>query len=631
MMKVRKKKPRRLFRFSLSGILILMAVFSVVLGIWMSLLRPTQVQWNAVRPLMERGVRVATSPSDTPQWIKRFLPEGETENVMALSFRNGGSLQPDDLDCLQYLPHLQRLSIQQCNVTDMDVEQISQHQSLEQMDLWGNMGITNASAQHLVGLKNLQFVDIHSTSVNWRAIKTFSQRPDLKIRWGSRQYFSADESEFDLLAKYFGSEVRWIRVSNGSSHSVKRAMERFPDLTLIEFDRIDLAIAASITEYANAGTKAVDFKISNCDGADDAAWKALSDGFVPRKFQTFYTESGSLHAAHRSRSFFKLLLTNLSPEIVERYASYSILGDIPVCEFRATDFSTAARYAAHFKKAREVQFRNCYPDSFESWPDSPDLRELAFIQCRELKSIELPFSVRWLESLTLSGLDKFTSLETPRSNIATNPTPGLKKLYIHNAPSFANFDSLQQFDSLEDIDISSSSFLTDVSWISGMKNLDSFNVRYCRSLTGVENLNDLPALKELVFHDCESISKIANCNFGSLTKLELSASSEIDSFDYFADVRGLTQLKIKSSHNFTSCKNVERLPSLRTLSLTDLGSLSLDGLQNLPQLEELGVDQSYVEFNKTNESVLKTLAPKLKAFSGSNFLKRTVADMREGL
>ena len=185
MTQVVKKKKRGLFRFSLTSILLLTSVLCGLLGFWLTMVRQTQSQWDAVRHLKERGVRVETSPSDTYDWVKRFLPEGETENVNALFFRNGGHLQPGDLECLRHLPHLKRLYLEGCDVSDADVKLIGKHRPLERLALWRNERLTNASAEHLARLENLRMLDIHTTGINWRTNAHFSKRQGLKVNWKS--------------------------------------------------------------------------------------------------------------------------------------------------------------------------------------------------------------------------------------------------------------------------------------------------------------------------------------------------------------------------------------------------------------------------------------------------------------
>ena len=117
---------KRRFRFSLSTFLVVFTVIAGVLGVWLSLIQPTLVQWNAIRPLLERGARVETSPSDVPAWVKRFLPKGETENVIAVQIID--QLHSRDIERLRDLPHLKRLNVERCGLIDKDVEQISQLQ-----------------------------------------------------------------------------------------------------------------------------------------------------------------------------------------------------------------------------------------------------------------------------------------------------------------------------------------------------------------------------------------------------------------------------------------------------------------------------------------------------------------------
>jgi len=209
-----KSKPtrkRRFLRFSILRLLILIAIIGGIFGLWARAVYPLQQQWRTVRPLIKQGARVETKPSQVPDWIKKFLPEGETENIDAIYFRNKESFTSKDLECLKHLPFLERLYVQGCGISDADIETVSKHRPLRRLAIWHNPKLTNACVANLQKLKNLEIVDVKNTSINSRGIADLRSNPSLS---NGSQRFVESRLTIGVLCRIQRSSCS-VRISPG--------------------------------------------------------------------------------------------------------------------------------------------------------------------------------------------------------------------------------------------------------------------------------------------------------------------------------------------------------------------------------------------------------------------------------
>lgn len=609
---------KRRFRFSLSTFLVVFTVIAGVLGVWLSLIQPTRVQWNAIRPLLERGARVETSPSDVPAWVKRFLPKGETENVIAVQIID--QLHSRDIERLRDLPHLKRLNVERCGLIDKDVEQISQLQSLERLLLLENGKLTNACAKHVIRLENLKFVDIHRTGMDWRACHELKKRSDLEVKWGYSHTFKANGTELDSLAMFFPVKVHRIVLTNPKQDSISYAVSKFKNLSVIHVDRILPITTDKINSIADSIDGKLAIRFDGCKDIDDVFFETISDCFRANRF-CVAGKQASLRIYHRNNSDLSIHLDNLTDQLVQRFSNHFIFGDILACEFRGSDEATIYQFVKHFRNLKDLRFSRCTFASFDAWSGSK-LKTISFEDCENLQSIKGLSSFESLERLEVSK-SPLSSIDLGR---AGDEDLNLKSISLHALPSFQEFQSLSKFKTLTELSIDSCGLLKDISWITGLQELETVDVTSC-PIKRVENLKSMPSLKELNFDCCEELNRFVDCDFAAVTRLAILNGDKIHNFRPFENITGLTNLALDS---IRTCQNVEQLSSLENLWLSGpYDSIeSIDGLERLPNLKTLTLHARKlharnVGINDADQTLAK-LAETLNSFSSRSVLLQRV-------
>ena len=268
-----KPAPKRRFRFqfSLLTFLLLVTAIGSGMGIWMGYVQPVRNQWAAVKPLLERGARVETSPSEIPDWMKSVLPVGQTDNIEALFFKNTNARKSDDLKCLARLPHLKRLYLECSGLDDAGVAWIADCPTIERLAVWANPNVTNRSAAVLASLPNLKLLDVHRTSMDWHAMIELQNNPQLKVIH-SFTFQHIYNSEIETMAK-IDNTLKWLCIKDANETSISRATKLFPKLKLIQVDRIESVNLSTVKIIASQPSlKTVSLRLPKTRTRPEATW-----------------------------------------------------------------------------------------------------------------------------------------------------------------------------------------------------------------------------------------------------------------------------------------------------------------------------------------------------------------------
>ena len=158
-------KGRRIFRFSLASLLILISVC----GIWMGW-RANRVrhQQRVVAAIGEIGGQVNFSEGSAadrwaPTWLRDWLGEDYFRRVTGIDLQ--GCEASDELVAdIARLRDVQHLSLTQTKITDQALHHLARLTKLKALSLGFN-GITNASLEQLAPLDELIFLDLDVTEV----------------------------------------------------------------------------------------------------------------------------------------------------------------------------------------------------------------------------------------------------------------------------------------------------------------------------------------------------------------------------------------------------------------------------------------------------------------------------------
>jgi hypothetical protein len=165
---------RRLFRFSLRTLLILVAMTCVGFG-WLGFkMRQAARQRIVVDAIRESGgivwydyhdFGVTFNPNAEPPesaWLRKFLGDNFFANVAYVDFGHR-PVTDDDIDQLQYIPTLQWLNIGP-QVTDAGLSKLPMFQDLEELYVGGSQ-VTDAGLVHLRNLKQLRLLSLSNTTI----------------------------------------------------------------------------------------------------------------------------------------------------------------------------------------------------------------------------------------------------------------------------------------------------------------------------------------------------------------------------------------------------------------------------------------------------------------------------------
>jgi len=567
-------------RFSILGMLILMAILSLALAAW-NQISPAFRQWAAVRPLLfNNNAWVETTPSDTPDWIKGFMKPGETENIEVLHFEDKTGLKPGYLDCLNELPHLKQIHFNPYfGLTDKEVEQLSKSkcQSLEELTLDNNYTLTSASAAHLIKLKNLKFVSVSNTGMDWRAFLEFQKRPDLTVQFDdfAKKPIDVDISELEIL------------------------IACLPEL---DFQR------------------QIEFNIVNAESLD---WQMLGKHFAFAKNLDIAHDRTQLTLQHKAKGNLLFHFKDISSELTQQLSEDGAFSEVKECYIASSRDRSLLKTVSLCTKMKTLTLEDCAFTEFRGYAN-PNLQKLSIAGCYDMQSIS---SLSQFESLRRLDLSNMARLDTISFDHATSPAnTKLANLDLTKLPSMFDFTLLAQANAMQNLAINDCDGLTDISWLSGKHDLTSVNVSRCENLKDVTNLRDLPALKRLRLVYCSNLARVANCEFASATKLSIWKGAIMD-FSDLSSNKGLTKLSL-FEQPLQSCRHLQSLTSLEELVLIDNPLLeSIAGLEKLPNLKKLDLRECS-RLGKLNRDEVAQLRQSLESFRAGPVLEKAFEDSR---
>ena len=255
---VKSSKKIRL-RFSLRTLLFLFTLLGVCVGVWVDRAERIKSQWNAVQPILAKRGRVETKPSNIPNWTKRWLTEGETENIEAVFFRSYTATD-EGINALEKLPHLRRLYLEKTGLKSHHIDTIAKLSKLERLSIWGN-GINQADIVKLGQLRNLKIIDMHRTMgpKGWRALLAFRDNPNIKIIHSlppaiSQDIKPAEYEDFKSISRYF-EQIRSGSLLGTNTQDLEKLRCWFPDIPLVNVTLTNELTPEYIDKYLELSQK----------------------------------------------------------------------------------------------------------------------------------------------------------------------------------------------------------------------------------------------------------------------------------------------------------------------------------------------------------------------------------------
>ncbi|MEK6246539.1 MAG: hypothetical protein N2C12_00055, partial [Planctomycetales bacterium] len=170
----RKLGWRRLLRFRLLSLLVLVTVVAVWLGWWSHKARQ---QREAVAAINKVGGQVAydfqreglETPRHWPEWLVDWLGVDYFSNVTSLHLGNA-QITDEGLKHLEGLQALKGLSLNNTQVTDKGLKHLDGLQTLKWLRL-GSTRVTDAGMKHLEGLQTLDRLYLDHAQVTDAGLK----------------------------------------------------------------------------------------------------------------------------------------------------------------------------------------------------------------------------------------------------------------------------------------------------------------------------------------------------------------------------------------------------------------------------------------------------------------------------
>lgn len=165
-------KTRRLPRFSLRALFILLAIA----GVWLGLVtKQARRQRNAVRAVAETGGSItyahhrnsATTGNQSPPgpvWLRTLIGDDCFFEVVAVSWAGKRDLQPAELKWLADFPSLDTVNLNFSNVTDEGLAHLANVRRLKNIELEKCAGVTDMGLSHLAKLPHIEHLALMATS-----------------------------------------------------------------------------------------------------------------------------------------------------------------------------------------------------------------------------------------------------------------------------------------------------------------------------------------------------------------------------------------------------------------------------------------------------------------------------------
>ena len=548
-------KRRFRFRFSLLTFLVLFSVIGVGAGVWMAWVEPVRDQWAAVKPLLDRGANVQTSPSKLPGWMKSVLPTGQTENIADLFFNYTKKLKSDDLKCLARLPHLKRLYLEQSGLDDAGVAWVADCPTIELLSVGDNYSISNKSVETLASLPNLTTLNIESTGMNWRAMTEFQKKPQLLVAQNFR-FSDAQNSELETMAEIDNTN-RALTVSGSDETTIPRAIRLFPNLVHLRIDKIESLksfnidllephstpmpdghtidrFAADHEQTLPRGKVIVELDnfVSYQTGIDEAWWRALLRNLdvsgldCSGKFLSVYFSLKDLDVG------LELQFTGVSPENVSLLnemgglatTKWSRIWDPKnSLEFESLDF------LSWFSELESLEMFHCFKlKRFDFQLLSPKIKSVHLENCTKLTEIVNLFDLPELENVEISQCPAtIQNIDLPASTKLTISSPRPEEIVV-------GFNFLKDVRSLGNLKLHNCNGLEDLGGIEDISGLKKLEIFYCQQLYDRTALFKCRELRELSF-------QIGPSNAQTLTPPDHNFLTQLDKFSFDKDSMAINQ------------------------------------------------------------------------------------------
>ncbi|XP_058766664.1 TMV resistance protein N-like [Vicia villosa] len=150
-------------------------------------------------------------------------------------------------------------------------------------------------------------------------------------------------------------------------------------------------------------------------------------------------------------------------------------------------------------------------------------------------------------------------------------------------------EPIQGFKSLTVLDFSYCEWITHISDVSGLPNLEKISLKHCESLTQIhESVGLLEKLRILDVVHCKKLSALPPIRLTSLEQLNLSHCSALESFpEILGKMENLTELHIMASPVKELPFSIQNLTRLRKLELHICGTIQLPS--SIAMLAELSL------------------------------------------
>lgn len=154
------RPKRRWFRFRLRTLLIVLTLFTVMLGAWHGYVEPYRVQRRAGSRLQAKGAYVTWQPAG-PQWMRAIFGEDNFGEAISVSWSNKPiyHLSDEELEDVGLLTSLRELTLPDSPFTDDGLVHLQGLSELTLLRL-SLSDITGEGLQSLEGLTKLEKLDL---------------------------------------------------------------------------------------------------------------------------------------------------------------------------------------------------------------------------------------------------------------------------------------------------------------------------------------------------------------------------------------------------------------------------------------------------------------------------------------
>ena len=524
-------KPfKRRFQFRLSTFLFVVTAIGVSAGVWVGWVEPVRSQWSAVDPLLERGAQVETSPSNLPNWMKRFLPTGQTENIEALFFKDTTKLTSDDLKCLSRLPHLKRLYLERSGLNDEGVAWIADCPSIERLAIWGNSKVTNKSDSILASLPNLKLIDVHGTGMDWRTMIEFYEKPQTKVIEDFR-FWKVKSSELEVLAK-INNRPTSLDIAGADATTIPRMIRLFPNISFVDIAGSD-ALTPDNIQLVKSHRRLQYIQLDLRETPEEKDWWRMLLGEMDASALHYHENNFSIpfRFRHSTRDSY-LSIEGVSSTDFAQLREIGGLSTITSCSFYKMDFPEVEEFGflSWLSNLKTLELYNCQnPQRIDFASLSPKLETVKLEICGRLTEIENLVGLTELNSLKIARC----TVETIR-NINLPVSTELEISFPTPQENVVNFDFLENVKSLGNLRLSYCDGLKDLNGIENIPGLKKLRIEFCHSINDWSALFECHELKELTF----------DLDFGRAQKLpppNLDFLNQLDKFCFSPGARSANQ------------------------------------------------------------------------------------------